>query len=188
MLGIGLSLIFAVLSWKDGVLLSILVPLLSGLFLWSKEDKSKTIFNISLVFLLVLEGFEYIKKINYDTAEMYLAFSFIPLVMGDFMKKRIVRSALKIVFWILVAVSLWKVASLKYPKTSYLVFLVVAFISLRDIFRREKDGREVRFVTDEGSVDGGSKIQKMAGGGTRSNEGLRGIGDDTKRSHRENKE
>lgn len=144
MLGLALSLIFSVLSWKESLLLSILVPVISLFFLSDKREKNRNIFYISLVFLLILEAFEYVRGVSYDLAETYLVVSFIFLVVSDFVRKRVTNVIFMAVFWFFVSLSLWKVASVKYPGASYLVFPAVAFIFLRDVFRRERDGREVR--------------------------------------------
>jgi len=188
MLGLGLSLIFAVLSWKDSTFVSILALIASVIFFFTRSEREKTLFHVSLIFLLVLEGFEYLKGTNYDRAELFLVLSFFPLVVTGFAKKKAVNIPLKSLFWFLVAMALWKVASIKYPTASYLVFPVVALVFIRDLFGREKDGRKVFAVTDEGSLDGGSEVQKMAGSGTGSDEGVRRTGNDSEGSDRENKE
>lgn len=188
MLGLALSLIFSVLSWKESLLLSILVPVISLFFLSDKREKNRNIFYISLVFLLILEAFEYVRGVSYDLAETYLVVSFIFLVVSDFVRKRVANVIFMAVFWFFVSLSLWKVASVKYPSASYLVFPAVAFIFLRDVFRRERDGREVRPVSNEGAVDGGSEVQKVAGSGTGGDEGLRRTGNDSERSDGKGKE
>ncbi|WP_296903808.1 hypothetical protein, partial [Thermotoga sp.] len=188
MLGLALSLIFAAFSWKDSILLSILVPAVSLFFLSDKKGKNRNIFYISLIFLLILEVFEYVKGVSYDLAEMYLGVSFIFLAVSGFMKKKTTNLVFMAIFWIFVSLSLWKVASIKYPGASYLVFPVVTLIFLRDIFRREQDGREIRVVPDEGAVDGGSEVRKVAGSGTGGDESLRGTGNDSERSNGEGKE
>ncbi|WP_233185672.1 hypothetical protein [Thermotoga sp. SG1] len=182
MFGLALSLIFSILSWKESFLLSILVLVISLFFLSDKREKNRNIFYVSLVFLLILEVFEYLKGVSYDLAETYLVVSFIFLVVSDFMKKRVENLIFMAIFWFFVSLSLWRVASVRYPGASYLVFPAVALIFLRDVFRRERDGRKIRIVSDEGAVDGGGEVQKVAGSGTGGDESLRRTGNDSERS------
>lgn len=92
-------------------------------FSFGQKRKNRNIFYISLVFLLILEAFEYVRGVSYDLAETYLVVSFIFLVVSDFVRKRVTNVIFMAVFWFFVSLSLWKVASVKYPGASYLVFL-----------------------------------------------------------------